>query len=122
MPDVGRVGKRGAVIIPADMRRRHSLDEGALFLVEEREEGVLFRPATAVPIDEYRRQFFAELQQAVAAARRDEAAWTAEVEERRILEGTLMDGLDPDEIWTDDDVVRHSQADSRALKDAASDE
>lgn len=86
MPEVGKVGKRGAVVIPAGMRRRHNLDEGALFLVEEREEGVLFRPATAVPTDEYRRQFFARLDEAIAATQQ-------------------TDGLDLNEVWRDDDVL-----------------
>jgi len=29
-------------------------------------------------------------------------AWQAEVAERHLLDGTLLDGLDPNEIWTED--------------------
>ncbi|HXT35558.1 MAG TPA: hypothetical protein VN837_08280 [Chloroflexota bacterium] len=34
--------------------------------------------------------------------REDAMAWQAEVAERHLLDGTLLDGLDPNEIWTED--------------------
>jgi hypothetical protein len=40
--------------------------------------------------------------QAYAALREDPVAWEQELAERGLLEGTLMDGLDPREMWTDD--------------------
>ena len=45
-----RVGKRGAVVIPAALRRRFGIEEGSLLIAEGREEGILLRPALAVPL------------------------------------------------------------------------
>jgi AbrB family looped-hinge helix DNA binding protein len=39
------MGKRGTVVIPAKLRKRYRLDEGSPMLVEEREDGILMRPA-----------------------------------------------------------------------------
>ncbi|HEX2325826.1 MAG TPA: AbrB/MazE/SpoVT family DNA-binding domain-containing protein, partial [Chloroflexota bacterium] len=44
-PVTSRVGKRGAVIIPASLRRRFGITEGALVIAEETAEGILIRPA-----------------------------------------------------------------------------
>jgi AbrB family looped-hinge helix DNA binding protein len=45
-----RVGKRGTVVIPAALRRRFGIEEGSLIIIaEDREEGILIRPAAAVP-------------------------------------------------------------------------
>jgi hypothetical protein len=53
-------------------------------------------------LDAYQRQLFLERVNAgYAALRSDPAAW-AEVEaERRSMDGSLMDGLDPAENWED---------------------
>jgi AbrB family looped-hinge helix DNA binding protein len=48
-----KVGKRGTIVIPARLRRRFGIAEGALVIAEERKEGVLIRPAAAVPIEMY---------------------------------------------------------------------
>lgn len=58
-------------------------------------------------LEEYRRQrFLEECNAAYAAVRADPSAW-AEVEaERRELAGSLMDGLDPRELWSEDGNVR----------------
>ena len=45
------VGKRGTVVIPAKMRKRYRLDEGSSMLMEEREDGILMRPAITTPVD-----------------------------------------------------------------------
>ena len=45
------IGKRGTVVIPAKMRKRHRLDEGSRMLIEDREDGILMRPATTTPVD-----------------------------------------------------------------------
>lgn len=49
----GRVGKRGAVELPANMRRRFGIDEGSTVLMEPTEEGILIRPAVVLPIEMY---------------------------------------------------------------------
>jgi AbrB family looped-hinge helix DNA binding protein len=109
----GRVGKRGTVVIPAALRKQFGIEEGSLVLAEAHEDGVLIRPAIAVPTDEYRRRFLEQVNRDYAALRQDAAAWEAELAERRVLDGTLLDGLDPDEIWTEDgDVVRTEQSTS----------
>lgn len=48
-----RLGRRGTIVIPAAVRRRYGLEEGSFVLVEERAEGILVRPAIAVPLERY---------------------------------------------------------------------
>lgn len=45
------IGKRGTIVIPAKMRKRYKLDEGSPMLIEEREDGMLMRPAVTTPIE-----------------------------------------------------------------------
>ncbi len=45
------IGKRGTIVIPAKMRKRYKLDEGSPMLIEEREDGMLMRPAITTPVD-----------------------------------------------------------------------
>lgn len=54
-------------------------------------------------IEDYRRKVFLETVNAdYAALRADPAAWGEIEEERRTMQGSLMDGLDPTERWGDD--------------------
>jgi AbrB family looped-hinge helix DNA binding protein len=55
MPSVeaSRVGKRGAVVIPARLRRRFGIEEGDFVIAEEREEGILIRRAEVRPVAAY---------------------------------------------------------------------
>ena len=48
-----KIGKRGTVVIPADVRRRFGLKEGTLVLVESGPDGVLLRPAAVFPMETY---------------------------------------------------------------------
>jgi len=48
-----KVGKRGTEVIPAPLRRRFGIEEGSLVIAEEREDGVLIRPAVVVPVEIY---------------------------------------------------------------------
>ncbi|MCU0305472.1 MAG: AbrB/MazE/SpoVT family DNA-binding domain-containing protein [Thermoanaerobaculales bacterium] len=48
-----RVGKRGTIVVPAALRNRYGLEEGALVIAEEREDGILLRPAVALPVEIY---------------------------------------------------------------------
>src|SRR2546425_4941763 len=43
-----KVGKRGAIIVPARLRKRFGIEEGAIVTAEEREDGILIRPAGVV--------------------------------------------------------------------------
>jgi AbrB family looped-hinge helix DNA binding protein len=45
------IGKRGTVVIPAKTRKRYRLDEGSPMLIEEREDGILMRPAVTTPVE-----------------------------------------------------------------------
>lgn len=84
-----RVGKRGAIVLPAAMRRQFGMEEGAMFIAEATEEGILLRPAVVLPVERYSDARKAEflLNNAVGA---DDYAWAVE-EVRRM-------GLDPDAI------------------------
>lgn len=59
MMDACKVGKRGTVAIPAQLRRRYGIDEGSLVITEAHDDGVLIRPAFSVEIytDERKAEF-----------------------------------------------------------------
>src|SRR5262249_19629597 len=84
-----RVGKRGAVVIPAALRRRYGIEEGSFVVAEPCEGGVLIRPALVLPVEVYTPERKAQflLSNAVDAA--DYADALAEVR-------TM--GLDPETI------------------------
>ena len=84
-----RVGKRGAVVIPSKLRRRFGFEEGSLVIAEEREEGVLIRPAVVLPIESYTVERKAEFLLTNAVDAKDYARAVREV--RKL-------GLDPDRI------------------------
>lgn len=84
-----KVGKRGSVIIPANLRRRYGIEEGSLVVAEARPEGVLIRPAVAIPVEIYTKERKAEFLLSNAVDEED-YAWA--VKEVRKL------GLDPDKI------------------------
>jgi AbrB family looped-hinge helix DNA binding protein len=48
-----RVGKRGAIIVPAKLRKRFGIEEGSIVVAEEKEDGILIRPAVLVPVERY---------------------------------------------------------------------
>ena len=51
--DAVKVGKRGAVIVPAKLRKRYGIEEGSLVTAEAVEDGVLLRPAVVLPVERY---------------------------------------------------------------------
>lgn len=52
-------------------------------------------------VEQYRRQkFLEECDTAYAALQQDPEAWKDYQDELKSFEGTLMDGLDPDEDWS----------------------
>ena len=85
-PDTAKVGKRGTVVIPAALRRRFGLEEGSLVVVEVRDEGILIRPAVAMPVEIYSPERRAEFLLSTAVDTED---YARAVEEVRKL------GLDP---------------------------
>jgi AbrB family looped-hinge helix DNA binding protein len=87
--DISKVGKRGAVVVPARLRRKFGIDEGALVIAEERPDGILIRPAGAVPLEIYTPARKAEFLLSNAIDADDYRAAVAEVKKM---------GLDPAKI------------------------
>lgn len=55
-----KVGKRGAIVVPAKLRKRFGIEEGSIVVAEETEDGILIRPAMVVPVERYSRERKAE--------------------------------------------------------------
>jgi len=87
--ETSKVGKRGAVVIPARLRKRFGIQEGALVIAEERDDGILIRPAVALPVEAYSPERVAEFLLTNAVDARDYAKAVARVRKM---------GLDPDSI------------------------
>src|SRR5947208_16789302 len=84
-----KVGKRGAIIVPAKLRRRFGIEEGTLVTAEEREDGILIRPAVVVPIERYTPERKEEFLLSNATTRADYRKARKEVQKL---------GMDPDSI------------------------
>lgn len=87
--ETSRVGKRGTVVIPSALRRRFGIEEGSLLIAEERNDGILLRPAIALPVESY------------TASRRAEFLLSNAVDEddyARAVERVRQLGLDPEAI------------------------
>ena len=48
-----KVGKRGAIVVPANLRKRFGIEEGSIVIAEETSDGILLRPAILVPVERY---------------------------------------------------------------------
>jgi len=66
-----KVGKRGTVVIPAALRRRYGIKEGAMVIAEAREDGVLIRPAVILPVEVYTPERKAQFLLSTAVDRED---------------------------------------------------
>jgi len=84
-----RVGKRGAIIVPASLRKRFGIEEGSLVVAEEKEDGILIRPAVIVPVERYTPERKAEFLLSNAVDANDY---------RRARKEVRKLGLDPDSI------------------------
>ncbi|CAN5801662.1 hypothetical protein BH23ACT11_BH23ACT11_30390 [soil metagenome] len=89
MTGASKVGKRGTVVIPVDLRRRFGIEEGSLVVAESTEEGILIRPAVAIPVENYTSERRAEFLLSNAVDERDY--------ERALMVVREM-GLDPKSI------------------------
>lgn len=76
-------------MIPASLRKRFGIEEGALVIAEEREDGILVRPAVALPVETYSPERVAEFLLSNAVDAEDYANAVA------CVRGM---GLDPDTI------------------------
>jgi AbrB family looped-hinge helix DNA binding protein len=84
-----KVGKRGAIIVPAKLRRRFGIEEGSIVTAEEKEDGILIRPAVIVPVERYTPERKAEFLLSNAVGDSDY---------RRARKAVRKLGLDPDTI------------------------
>ncbi len=84
-----KVGQRGTIVIPADIRDRLGLSEGSLVLVEERNGSLVIRPAIAIPVEEYSLRRKAELLLNNAVHDQDY---------KRLREEVRRMGLNPDDV------------------------
>jgi AbrB family looped-hinge helix DNA binding protein len=84
-----KVGKRGTVVIPAQLRRQYGIEEGSLVITEAHDDGVLIRPAVALPVESYTDERKAEFLLSNAVDEQD-YAWA--VQEVRKL------GIDPEAV------------------------
>jgi AbrB family looped-hinge helix DNA binding protein len=84
-----KVGRRGTVVLPAKLRHRLGIEEGSFVVAEEREDGIVIRPAAVLPVEAYTAERRAEfiLNNAVDAG----DCRRARAEVKRI-------GFDPDQI------------------------
>lgn len=84
-----KVGKRGAIIVPARLRKRFGIEEGSLVTAEETEDGILIRPAVVIPVEKYTPERKAEFLLSTAISRADYQRARKEV--RKL-------GIDPDSV------------------------
>lgn len=87
--DAIKVGKRGAIVVPAKLRKRYGIEEGSLVMTEAREDGVLIRPAIVIPVERYTPERKAEFILSNATTAKDYERARREVKKL---------GLDPDAI------------------------
>jgi predicted transcriptional regulator len=82
-----------------------SISENAERMLQELARGTGRTAAEVLEraLAEYRdRQFWEAVNKGYAELRANPEAWAAEEAERRAWDGTLMDGLDPAERWSED--------------------
>jgi len=87
--ETAKVGKRGAIIVPARLRKQFGIEEGALVTAEARQDGVLIRPAVVFPVEKYTPESKAEFLLSTA---------TSEADYRRARKEVKKLGIDPDAI------------------------
>lgn len=51
--EVTKIGKRGTLVIPAALRQLLGFHDGDLVIAEDHGDGILIRPAVALPIESY---------------------------------------------------------------------
>jgi len=87
--EAARVGKRGAVVIPARIRRLFGIEEGTTVLVDAGPEGVLIRPAVTVPVETYSKErkatFILE-------------SWLTAADYPKLRDQVRRMGVDPDKV------------------------
>jgi len=57
------IGRRGAITLPAKIRKHFGLEQDDKLIVEETDQGLLLRPAVSMPIELYSEERIEEFQQ-----------------------------------------------------------
>jgi AbrB family looped-hinge helix DNA binding protein len=99
--ETSKVDKRGAIVVPARLRRRFGIVQGSLVVAEERGDGILIRPADALPLEDYSPERRAEFLLSNAI---DAGDYQVTLEEERKM------GVDPSK------VARHQPPRRRAKR------
>ena len=84
-----RVGKRGAIVVPAKLRKRFGIEEGSIVIAEETDDGILIRPAMVIPVERYSPERKAEFLLSNAVG---------DTDYRKARRAVRKLGLDPDSI------------------------
>jgi AbrB family looped-hinge helix DNA binding protein len=84
-----KVGKRGAIIVPARLRKRFGIEEGSMVVAEEKDDGILIRPAVIVPVERYSPERKAEFLLSTA---------TTDADYRKARRVVRKLGVDPDSV------------------------
>jgi AbrB family looped-hinge helix DNA binding protein len=92
MGEAARVGKRGTVVIPAKLRRKFGIEEGATVLFDEGPDGVVIRPAVTVPVEVWTPERRAAFLLENAVDRKDYAWACRELRRMGIDPGTIPHG------------------------------
>jgi len=53
LSQTAKVGRGGTVTIPAKLRKKFGITEGSTVIAEERDDGILIRPADTPPVEIY---------------------------------------------------------------------
>lgn len=75
--------------MPANLRKRFGMEEGSIVIAEEKDDGILIRPAIVVPVERYSSERKAEFLLSNAV---DEADY------RKAQKAVRKLGVDPDSI------------------------
>jgi AbrB family looped-hinge helix DNA binding protein len=84
-----RVGKRGAIIVPAKLRKRFGIEEGSMVVAEEKDDGILIRPAVLIPVERYSPERKAEFLLSTA---------TTDADYRKARRAVRKLGVNPDSV------------------------
>src|ERR1700685_1155682 len=87
--EAAKVVKRCAIIVPAKLRKRFGIEEGTMVIAEERDDGILIRPAVVMPVERYSPERKAEFLLSTSTTAQDYERARKEVKKL---------GIDPDAL------------------------
>lgn len=87
--EIIKIGKRGTIVIPASFRNHFHFQQDDLVIAEDHGDGILLKPAVAIPIENYSLERKAEFLLSNAIDENDY---------QKARESVCKMGLDPDKI------------------------